>query len=578
MQVKKPRKNPQNGDSCAKKCFDGTFKEAQSDNLEHADFAASPEAFLPSVLSGTRTFPQTLKMDFLFDPAIWAGLVTLIVLEIVLGIDNLVFVAILAKKLPREQQNRAVYTGLSMALVMRIGLLSIMSWLVTLTAPLFSIFEHPFSARDLILIAGGVFLLFKATLELHERLEARPHSEDAGASKSTFWLVIAQILLLDAVFSLDSIITAVGMVDQLGVMVAAVIVAMIVMILASRPLTNFVNRHPTVVVLCLSFLLMIGFSLVAEGLGFHIPKGYLYAAIGFSIMIEAFNQLANHNSEKHLARLPFRERTTRAIVRLMSSSKDNDEATMAEQMAPTSRPFNEDERHMVEGVLTLAERSIKSIMTPRSDIVWLNLHHSMPELMQHVRSMPHGAFPVCDGTLDQVVGCIKAKHMMKEELTIEKLRAMAQTRPILTVPETITVIRLMQEIKRTRATLVLVADEFGVIQGLATAHDILEAIAGDFPDEGDRDALKSVGEGVWISDGTTDLMTLEQLLEVDGLADAQANYLTIAGFLLYRFGRLPKKGDRHEEFGLTFEVLGLSRTRITEVRITRLGKAERPAT
>ena len=338
-------------------------------------------------------------MDFLFDPAIWAGLLTLIVLEIVLGIDNLVFVAILAKKLPADQQNRAVYTGLSMALLMRIGLLSIMSWLVTLTTPLFSLFEHPFSARDLILIAGGAFLLFKATLELHERLEAHPHKDDGSHGRSTFWLVIAQILLLDAVFSLDSIITAVGMVDKLGVMITAVIIAMIVMIVASRPLTQFVNRHPTVVVLCLSFLLMIGFSLVAEGLGFHIPKGYLYAAISFSIMIEAFNQLARRNSANHLARLPFRERTTRAIVRLMSPSKDSENTTMAEQMAPSAPSFGEDERHMVEGVLTLAERSIKSIMTPRSDIVWLNLRRPMDELMQQVRSCPTGPSPSATGRL-----------------------------------------------------------------------------------------------------------------------------------------------------------------------------------
>lgn len=509
-------------------------------------------------------------MDFLFDPTIWAGLLTLVVLEIVLGIDNLVFVAILAKKLPRTQQNKAVYTGLTTALVMRIGLLSIMSWLVTLTTPLFSILSHPFSARDLILIAGGVFLLFKATLELHERLEARPHAEEMGGAKSTFWLVIAQILLLDAVFSLDSIITAVGMVDQLGIMVTAVIVAMIVMIAASRPLTDFVNRHPTVVVLCLSFLLMIGFSLVAEGLGFHIPKGYLYAAIGFSIMIEAFNQLAHRNSEKQLARLPFRERTTRAIVRLMSSNKEQaPEATMAEQMAPASHSFGKDERHMVEGVLTLADRSIKSIMTPRSDIVWLNLKHSMPELMNEVCGMPHGAFPVCDGSLDKVVGCIKAKHMVSGSMTIEKLGEMARARPVLTVPETITVMRLMREIKRTRATIVLVADEFGVIQGLATAHDILEAIAGDFPDEGDREAIRAAGEGIWISDGATDLHTIEQMLEVTGLADASANYLTIAGFLLDRFGRLPKAGDRHKESGLMFEVMSLERNRITEVRISR---------
>lgn len=517
-------------------------------------------------------------MDILLDPAIWAGLLTLVVLEIVLGIDNLVFVAILAKKLPHHQQNRAVYTGLSMALIMRIGLLSIMSWLVSLTNPLFTVFSHPFSARDLILMAGGLFLLFKATLELHERLEAHPHAEGTGSAKAGFWVVIAQILLLDAVFSLDSIITAVGMVDQLGVMVAAVVIAMIVMIIASRPLTSFVNRHPTVVVLCLSFLLMIGFSLVAEGLGFHIPKGYLYAAIGFSIMIEAFNQLANRNSEKHLARLPFRERTTLAIVRLMSPETAADAPTMAEQMAPTARTFGDDERHMVEGVLTLADRSIKSIMTPRSDIAWLDLEMPMEELMDEVKRMPYGAFPVCEGSLEHVVGCIKAKHMVREELTKEKLRAMAEARPILTVPETITVIRLMRDIKRTRATIVLVADEFGVILGLATAHDILEAIAGDFPDEGDREAMKALSDGVWLADGQTDLMTVEQHLGIEGLADDEAEYLTLAGYLLERFGRLPTAGDRHEEFGYAFEVTVLEKNRIAEVRITRLPKAEETET
>ncbi len=516
-------------------------------------------------------------MDFLFDPALWAGLLTLIVLEVVLGIDNLVFVAILAKKLPASQQNRAVYTGLTMALVMRIGLLSIMSWLVSLTNPLFSVFEHPFSARDLILIAGGVFLLFKATMELHERLEARPHAENSGSARAGFWMVIAQILLLDAVFSLDSIITAVGMVDELAIMVTAVIVAMIVMIAASRPLTQFVNKHPTVVVLCLSFLLMIGFSLVAEGLGFHIPKGYLYAAIGFSIMIEAFNQVANRNSTKHLMRVPFRERTTHAIVRLMSSSKDEEAPTMAEQMAPQTHSFGDDERHMVEGVLTLADRSIKTIMTPRSDIAWLNLRKPMDELAEQIRTMPHGAFPVCDGTLENVVGYVKAKHMIREEMTTEKLRAIAETRPVITVPETITVIRLMRDIKKTRAPLVLVADEFGVIQGLATSHDILEAIAGDFPDEGDRAAMAASGENVWIADGTTDLMTLEQTVDVTGLVDHEGDYVTVAGLLLEHFGCMPKTGDTIVIRGLVFEVLQLERNRIASVRITKPLPATEPA-
>lgn len=310
-------------------------------------------------------------MEFLLDPAIWVGLITLIVLEIVLGIDNLVFIAIIAKKLPASQQNKALYVGLGLALAMRLGLLSIMSWLVALTDPVFSVWGHAFSFRDLILLGGGLFLLFKATTELHERLEALPHSEKHGSGKAGFWFVIAQILILDAVFSLDSLITAVGMVDNLYVMMSAVVVAMIVMITAIRPLTDFVNRHATVVVLCLSFLLMIGCSLIAEGLGFHIPKGYLYAAIAFSILIEFFNQLAAHNASKNLERMPFRERTTDAIVRLMTRTPGREKSEALKSASP-HESFGREECQMVEGVLTLAERNVKTIMTPRSEIAWLN--------------------------------------------------------------------------------------------------------------------------------------------------------------------------------------------------------------
>ncbi len=231
-------------------------------------------------------------MELLMDPSIWAGLLTLVVLEIVLGIDNLVFIAILADKLPPKQRDKARLIGLSLALVMRLGLLSVISWMVTLTAPLFSVWGQTFSGRDMIMLVGGLFLLFKATTELHERLENRQHDSGHGKGYSSFWVVVAQIVVLDAVFSLDAVITAVGMVEHLWVMMAAVVIAMGVMLLASKPLTNFVNQHPTVVVLCLSFLLMIGLSLVAEGFGFHIPKGYLYAAIGFSVLIELFNQIA----------------------------------------------------------------------------------------------------------------------------------------------------------------------------------------------------------------------------------------------------------------------------------------------
>ncbi|MDN6634070.1 MAG: TerC family protein, partial [Enterobacterales bacterium] len=191
-------------------------------------------------------------MEFLLDPSIWVGLLTLVVLEIVLGIDNLVFIAILADKLPPKQRDKARIIGLSLALLMRLGLLSVISWMVTLTRPLFSVGDFSFSGRDLILLVGGLFLLFKATMELHERLEGQTH-EVNNRGYASFWSVVVQIVILDAVFSLDAVITAVGMVDSLPVMMCAVVIAMAIMLLASKPLTNFVNEHPTVVVLCLSF-------------------------------------------------------------------------------------------------------------------------------------------------------------------------------------------------------------------------------------------------------------------------------------------------------------------------------------
>ncbi len=341
-------------------------------------------------------------MELLLDPHIWIGLFTLIILEIVLGIDNLVFIAILVKKLPQHQRDKARVIGLSLALLMRLGLLAVVSWLVTLNQPLFSLADFSFSGRDLILISGGLFLLFKATSELHERLESKEPEIGQKVAYASFGIVVTQILVLDAVFSIDSIITAVGMVDELWVMMTAVVVAMTVMLLASKPLTRFVNAHPTVVVLCLSFLLMIGFSLVAEGFGFHIPKGYLYAAIGFSIMIEFFNQLGQRRFEQREARKPLRDRTANAIFKLMGGKKQFEEIEEDEEVPETERAlskcFAEDERNMVGEVLTLAERSIKSIMTPRAEISWINLSHSPEQIKQQLHGDSFSQYPCVTAT------------------------------------------------------------------------------------------------------------------------------------------------------------------------------------
>jgi predicted tellurium resistance membrane protein TerC len=233
---------------------------------------------------------EFFAFEWVTDPAIWVGLFTLIALEIVLGIDNLVFISILSARLPESQQAKARKAGLAMALGTRLALLATLAWIVTLTQPLLRIGGLELSWRDLILLAGGLFLLYKATHEIHGEVERGDDRNAAVKSEATFLGVVSQIAVIDVVFSLDSVITAVGMADDLWVMVVAVVVAMLLMLVASDPLSKFVARHPTIKMLALSFLLLIGVMLVAEGLHFHIPKGYIYFALGFSVAVEFLNQ------------------------------------------------------------------------------------------------------------------------------------------------------------------------------------------------------------------------------------------------------------------------------------------------
>jgi predicted tellurium resistance membrane protein TerC len=227
-------------------------------------------------------------MELLLDPNMWVALLTLTVLEIVLAIDNIVFISILSGKLPKEEQKKARQTGLALALITRVLLLLSLSWVMSLTAPLFTVLQQEISGRDLILLIGGLFLIYKATAEIHEKLEGENHDTEIKG-KVNFTSVIAQILVLDVVFSLDSVITAVGMANHIEVMIAAVVIAVIIMLFAAESISKFVNQHPTVKMLALSFLVLIGVSLLAEGLDQHIPKGYIYFAMAFSVLVEMLN-------------------------------------------------------------------------------------------------------------------------------------------------------------------------------------------------------------------------------------------------------------------------------------------------
>lgn len=251
-------------------------------------------------------------MNWVTDPQTWASLVTLTVLEVVLGIDNLVFIAITAGRLPPERQKPARQAGLALALLTRLALLASIFWIIGLTSPVFKVSGHAVSWRDIILIAGGLFLLYKGTREIHHGLEGDTPHEPRRAAAESFAGVVIQIMVLDIVFSLDSVITAVGMANELWIMAAAIIIAVAIMLAASGPLAAFVDRHPTVKMLALSFLLLIGMSLLADGAGFYVPKGYIYAAIGFSVLVEILNQLAARRRGSNLEKPGFRRRAPSA--------------------------------------------------------------------------------------------------------------------------------------------------------------------------------------------------------------------------------------------------------------------------
>jgi CBS domain containing-hemolysin-like protein len=508
-------------------------------------------------------------MEWLTDPTVWVGFATLVVLEIVLGIDNLIFIAILADRLPAAQRDRARVIGLSLALIMRLALLASISWVMSLTAPVFTILGAAISWRDLILIAGGLFLLVKATTEIHDRVEAQGAGHAHGAAAAAaFWPVVAQIVVLDAVFSLDSVITAVGMVDELAVMMAAVVVAVALMLVASKPLTRFVSGHPSLVILCLGFLLMVGLMLVVDGFGVHVPKGYLYAAIGFSVLIEVLNQLAAKNRAKWAAHLPPRQRAAHAILRLLGGVPPEGDLAFQEPTGRTSM-FDPAERRMMRGVLQLAQRPVTAIMTPRPDVAWLDAGAGKDEILEQVRSSPYREFPVGRGSVDEIEGLARKEDILAQCLEGKAPDLRAAVREALAIPASATVLSALEHFKRTPAEAAVVIDEYGGFQGLVTRTDLLEAIAGELPESAaDQPGIRPVAEGRYEIDGSVALPDLQERLRIAALPEG--DYATAAGLVLALSGSMPTRGDAVEWEGWRFEVAALDGMRIERLLAKRL--------
>ncbi|KPN73834.1 MULTISPECIES: TerC family protein [Neisseria] len=515
-------------------------------------------------------------MDFswLAEPQTWLGFATLLILEVVLGIDNLVFVAILANKVKPALRDKARITGLVLAVLMRLVMLGFMAHIITLTKPLFHISGMSVSGKDIIMLVGGLFLLYKATTELHERIEGHNQFAIADTHKkhSPFWGVVMQILVLDAVFSIDAVITAVAMVDHIVVAMAAVVVAMTIMIMASKPLTEFVAKHPTVVMLCLGFLLMIGFSLIAEAFHFQIPKGYLYAAIGFSILIEVFNQISQRNARKNdYISSSWRKRTADNVLGMMGIR----ETVLAQSRnkGEDDSHFEENEKSMIRSVLTLAERPILGVMIPRRDIERLDISQSKEEQHAQLQSTPYSRLLVVGKAgVDEPLGYINKKDLLAQLLDEGEMNIQTALKQPLILPDSTSALTAIELFRKKSADYALVVDEFGAVLGMVTMKDLLETIAGEFPEEFQREEEPALQEN------TDKSLTVDGSLEYVELApqlglppqEEDADFHTVAGLIMEELQSIPDVGDYADFHGWRFEVTEKEGQRIERVKITRL--------
>lgn len=504
-----------------------------------------------------------------------AGLATLIVLELVLGIDNLVFVAILAGKLPPHRRDRARVVGLGLALAMRLLMLAgAAGFMRTAGRPAVSVLGLEMSWRDVVLFAGGVFLLVKATHEIHRTLEGGKTHETTSRRTPSFTVTIVQIVVLDAIFSADAVITAVGMVESLWVMMAAVIVSMAIMIAASKPLTAFVTRHPTVIVLCLCFLLLIGCSLMVEALGIHVPKTYLYAAIGFSLFIETLNQVGVHRRRRSLMSMPSRERAAEVIERLLSPGPGGgNSAVRTEEPSDVREPIGElppDESGMIRGIMSLSSLPVRAIMTLRPEIVWLKADSGIDAVRDALIESGRSRVLLCGRDLDDVLGVIDVRAALRTMAGRPDVDVRTLAERPMYVMRTMTTSRLTEEMRRRDERFAIVTDAQGAIEGVVTTMDVFAVIAGDLADDEDDDLIEAATDDGMTVRGLTRIADIENHFG-RAIGRTDRNYETVAGHLLEIAGCIPARDDRYDDAGLRFTVIEVDGRRIEKVDVRRIG-------
>ena len=516
------------------------------------------------------------------DPAAWVGLFALAAIEIVLGIDNLLFIAVLSQRLPPKERRKAVYIGITGALVIRLVLLVFAAYIAAVTTPLFSLFGKGFTVRDVVMLGGGLFLIYKSTVDLHAKLEGGDEDETIAISTGvthSLAVVAVQIMVLDAVFSVDAIITSVGMTDHVFIMMAAVIVSMAVMTVAAGVVTEIVSGHPTLVILCLGFVLLIGFSLIMDGLGIEVPKGYLYAAIGFSVIIEIFNEIARRNTLRmgSTKSMQSRELAANLVLRLLGSRQDEVPSIKEAIVSRTGAGvFNQSEKDMVARVLQLSSIPVKAVMCARNDLETVKLDAPAEEILKAASTLTHSRLVAYlkDHT-DEPVGYISRADILALGVghSVSQETLMQQVQQPLFLPETVSILKALDQFRSAKKYVGFIFDEFGNFEGIVTLHDIMEEVSGDLPDQKEIPEVVRTGPGSYRIDGEA---VLQDVARVTGFSvPPSEHYQTMAGFILDYLQRVPEAGEKLTFGTWRMEIIGTDQTSITAVRLvsTRPQKA-----
>ncbi len=518
----------------------------------------------------------TLEFDFnwVLDPTAWIGLLTLTVIQTVLGIDNLLFIAILSAKLPRREAKMARYIGLGGALGIRIVLMLSAAYIVAISKPLFTIYDFECTTRDLMMLFGGLFLIYKGTQELHGKLEANPLEEELSVSKAvvqSFSVVVSQIAILDVLFSADAIVTAIGMTHHAYIMIIAVTVATVLLIWASSAISEFVTKHPTLVILCLGFLMLIAFSLILEAFHIYISKGYLYSAMGFSILIETFNQISRKNLLQLKRNNTARQTAAHLVLRLLGS-KASVMPSIQEAIVstPDEEIFNAQEKEMVSRVLQLSSLPVKAVMTARPDLEMLKIDGSTTYVTKKVTQFSKSRLIAYkNGFKDQPLGVVSRANilscLLQGKTSVSDLSK--QIVEPLHLPETISILRALEQFRQNKKYFAFIFDEFGVFEGVVTLHDIVEEVTGEMPLRTETPEIVKIGESgnSFIVDGDTTLSDLEHVTKLSLMPSEY--YQTIAGYVLDRLQRMPKIGESLNCEDWIIEVVNADATSIKTLKL-----------